>query len=73
MEVIDKFKRKEVRYKDVEVGTVFKFEDYFYLTTAQIKCDNGFIYNCVCLNNGELCGLEDCEIVELVEAKLIAE
>lgn len=73
MEVIDKFERKEMQYKEVDVGAVFKHENYFYLATAQIEGDDGIIYNCVCLNNGELCGLEDCEIVELVKAKLIAE
>lgn len=71
MKITDRFKRKETAFRYVDAGTVFKLEGNYYMATTEIVGEDELISNCVNLDSGELCGFEDCEMVEVLEAEMI--
>lgn len=71
MKITDRFKRKETAYKYVDCGVVFKYENEYYMTIEEITDNYTGVYNCVKLENGELYGFSDDDMVEVLDAEMI--
>lgn len=71
MKITDRFKRKETAYKYVDAGVVFRYENEYYMATAEIVEDQEAFYNCVNLDSGEHCYFEEDNMVEVLEAEMI--
>lgn len=70
MKITDRFKRKETAYRYVDMGTVFKWRDRYYMATEEIEgYDN--ITNCVNLESGEYGNFDSDTMVEVLEAEMI--
>ena len=71
MKITDRLKRKEVEYRYVEVGEVFKVNDCYYLATTEFCDERGYCCNCANLDSGELSYFTEEDMVEV--GKIIAE
>lgn len=71
MRVIDTRTVETTTIEDMEIGTVFKDDNLYYMKIEPVRDVDGLYYNAICLNSGELdmfgCGLSFEELnVELV-------
>ena len=71
MKITDRFKRKETAFRYVDAGVVFKCDKDYYMATVEIEDNFEDIFNCVCLDSGELCYFEENDMVEVLEAELV--
>jgi hypothetical protein len=71
MKITDGFKRKETKYGSIDCGVVFKYGGGYYMTTEELTDNYDDVYNCVDLESGELYGLDNDTMVEVLEAELI--
>lgn len=71
MRINDQRTVKDLYFKDLAQGEVFICEDEFYLKTAVVRTDYGCVCNAVDLSTGELCRIEDSDLVSKPECKLI--
>lgn len=72
MEIIRESAANYEKFENIEYGTVFEYDDYFYIKMdyeARIKEDEKV--NAVCLNDGETAYFESIEMVKIVEASLM--
>lgn len=73
MKITDAFKRKETAYRNVGAGTVFKYENEYYMVTEEIEDSYEDTYNCVNLDNGELYYFDNADMVLVLKAEMIVE
>lgn len=72
MKVTDKRNEKDLTFKDIEAGGVFRKGSYTYIKfDVELELENGEFRNCVCLEDGETEGMADLSSVTLCEAELI--
>lgn len=71
MKIDDQRTVKYLYFTDIAQGEVFICEDEFYLKTANVRTDCGYVCNAVDLSTGELCRIEASDLVSKPECKLI--
>lgn len=62
-----------VKFSDIEVGTVFKFNDDIYMKTKELMPTSYCVVNAVELTDGDLRRFDGFESVVVVDCKLIIE
>ena len=71
MKITDRFKRKETKFRYVDVGAVFKHEKDYYIATVEIEENFEHTFNCLNLETGEHCFFGSDDKVEVLDAELI--
>ena len=71
MKITDRLKRKEVEYRYVEAGIVFKYDKDYYIATVDITDNFEDTFNCLNLESGDYYFFDSDDKVEVVEAELV--